>query len=97
MGPRLKAGKKVSAPRIRITPTSKMVNREVFTGKVPGEGATLFFMARLPARAITGIIIRNRPPSMAQPIATSYHHRVLGLTAALRPANAEPLLPTAEV
>src|SRR5689334_24500299 len=35
IGPRLKAGKKVSAPTITITPMSKTVNRGVVTGKVP--------------------------------------------------------------
>src|ERR1700678_1683682 len=97
MGPRLSAGKKVSAPRIRITPTSRMVNKDVFTGKVPGEGGTLFFMARWPASASTGIFIRKRPPSMAKPKATLYHHCVVGLTGIFSPAKAEPLLATAEV
>src|ERR1700722_13072220 len=97
MGPRLSAGKKVSAPRIKITLMSKTVKREPFTGKVPGEGGTLFFVARLPARASTGIIMRKRPPSMAQPMAVSYHQSVVGLTPALSPAKADPLLPTAEV
>ena len=87
----LSAGKKVSAPSSRITPTSRKVNSAVFTGKVPGEGGTLFFCARLPARAMTGIIIRKRPISMSQPIATLYHQF------GARPAKAEPLLPAPEV
>ena len=74
MGPRLNAGKKVSAPRIKITPMSRIVNSDPFTGKVPGEGGMLFFVARWPASASTGIYIRNRPPSMAQPSVTLYHH-----------------------
>src|ERR1035438_9804478 len=97
MGPRLSAGKKVRALRMRITLTSNAVKSAVFTGKVPGEGGTLFLLARLPARASTGIDMRKRPPSMATPMATSYHHSVVGLTLALSPAKAEPLLAAAEV
>src|ERR1039458_8849985 len=92
MGPRLSAGKKVRALRMRITLISSTVNSAVFTGKVPGEGGTLFLLARLPASASTGMIMRNRPPSMVKPSITLYH-QVL----ALSPANAEPLLAAAEV
>jgi len=63
-----------------------------FTGNVPGDGGMLFFWARLPARASTGIIISSRPPSMVHPRATLYH-QVL----AFRPAKAEPLFPPPEV
>src|ERR1035437_5646086 len=91
MGPRLNTGKNVSAPRISTTPVSSTVNSDVFTGNVPGDGGTLFFCARFPASATTGISIRNRPASMLQPSTTLYH-QVL----ALSPAKAEPLLPVAD-
>jgi hypothetical protein len=62
----------------------------MFTGNVPGDGGTLFFMARFPASASTGIIIRKRPPSIAHPRAVLYHHAF----ALQSNAKAEPLLPT---
>src|ERR1700761_3365000 len=92
MGPSESAGKNVSAPTIRITPVSRMVKRDEFTGKVPGDGGTLFFWARLPAIASIGIIIRNRPDSIVKPSAMLYQ-----CVFAFRPAKAEPLLPAAEV
>src|ERR1017187_5467907 len=73
MGPRLSAGKKVRALRMRITLTSSTVNSAVFTGKAPGEGGTLFLLARLPAKASTGTSMRKRPASMVQPSITLYH------------------------
>ena len=75
---------------IKTVPTSNTANKVVFTGKVPGEGGTLFFCARLPASAMAGIIMRNLPMSMSQPIAMLYHQFVP------RPANADPLLPAPE-
>src|ERR1022692_1806243 len=97
MGPRLNAGKNVSAPRIRTTLMRSTVNNGVLTGNVPGEGGTLFFIARLPASANTGTIMRKRPINMAQPRAVLYHHCTVGLVGTVRPAKAEPLFPTAEV
>ena len=43
IGPRLSAGKNVSAPTITITLTSSVVNSGVVTGKVPNDGGTAFF------------------------------------------------------
>src|SRR5262249_35818489 len=63
----------------------------VVTGKVPDEGGTGFLAARLPAIASIGMIIRNRPDSIANPSATLYQSVL-----AFRPANADPLLPVAE-
>src|ERR1039458_8715312 len=84
--------KNVSAPRIRTTPISSTANSPVFTGNVPGDGGTLFFLARFPASATTGISMRNRPASIVHPSTTLYHH-----VFAFSPMNADPLLPVAEV
>src|SRR6267142_209405 len=86
IGPRLRAGKNVSAPTIRITEMSRPVNNGEVTGKVPSDCGTYFFLARLPAIARTGITIKNRPNNMVAPMVELYQ-RVL----ALSPANAEPL------
>src|SRR5262249_35803907 len=92
IGPRLRAGKKVSAPTIKITPSRRTVNKGVVTGKVPTEGGTYFLPARLPAIASIGMIIRNRPASIVKPMATSYQG-----VFAVRPPKAEPLFPAPEV
>src|ERR1700752_2248458 len=68
IGPRLNAGKNVNAPTIKITLTKSTVNNGVVTGKVPNEGGTSFLVARLPATASIGTIIRKRPISIARPI-----------------------------
>ncbi len=91
MGPRLSAGKNVSAPTIRITPTSSTVNSAVLTGNVPDEGGTLFFCARLPARASMGTIMRKRPASML-----NARVRLYQLVLVVRPPKAEPLLPAVD-
>src|SRR5450631_1992843 len=91
MGPRLSAGKKVSAPTMRMTPTNSTVNKVVFTGNVPDDGGTLFFCARLPARASMGTIIRNRPASMFKARVRLYQ-----LVLVVRPPKAEPLLPAVD-
>jgi hypothetical protein len=62
------------------------------TGKVPGDGGTLFFSARFPANASMGTIIRNRPASIVKPRLMLYQGVL-----AFNPANADPLLPAAEV
>src|SRR5215469_7931422 len=90
-GPRLSAGKNVSAPTIRITPISKTVNRGVVTGKVPRDGGTYFFWARLPAMASMGMIIKKRPTSMVTAPETLYQ-----LVLPFSPPNADPLLPACE-
>src|SRR5258707_622744 len=92
IGPRLKAGKIVSAPRIRITLISKSVNNGVVTGNVPTDGGTYFFWARLPAMASMGMIMKKRPTSVVSPVVVSYHG-VLGVS----PAKAEPLFPADDV
>src|SRR5262249_8255738 len=92
IGPRLNAGKNVSAPTIRITLTNSVVNSGVVTGNVPSDGGTAFFRARLPARASIGMIIKKRPSSMAKPIVVLYQYVFAEI-----PANADPLLPVPEV
>src|SRR5512143_3740756 len=92
MGPRLTAGKKVSAPMIRMVPIRRTVNNGVVTGNVPNDGGTYFFSAKLPAIAIMGMIIRNRPTSIVIAPAALYQ-RVLVVS----PANADPLLPACDV
>src|SRR5271163_1344662 len=91
IGPSASAGKKVSAPTIRITPTRSTVNNGVLTGNVPAEGGASFFCARLPATASIGTIIRKRPTSIATVI-----DRLYQCVLAFRPANADPLLPVAD-
>src|SRR5690348_7915306 len=86
MGPRLRAGKNVSAPTMMITPINNMLNSGVVTGNVPTEGGTYFFSARFPAIASMGMIIRNRPASMVRPMVTSYQGVL-----AVSPPNADPL------
>src|ERR1700749_1412443 len=92
MGPSESAGKKVSAPTMRMTPTSRVVNSGVVTGKVPTVAGMLFFAARLPAIASIGISIRKRPANIATPSVELYQCVLV-----LSPANAEPLLPVADV
>ena len=72
MGPKLNAGKNVSAPTITITLTSNTVNSGVVTGNVPNEGGTSFLRARFPATASMGTIIRKRPTSIATPMVVLY-------------------------
>src|SRR3984893_15222109 len=86
IGPRLRAGKKVNAPTIRITEMSRPVNSGVVTGNVPSDCGTYYFLARLPAIARTGITMKKRPNSMVAPRLELYQSVL-----ALSPANAEPL------
>src|SRR5262245_36732882 len=72
IGPRLRAGKNVSAPTITTTLTSNVVNRGVVTGNVPNDGGTWFLLARFPATASIGMIIMNRPMRIAIPCVVLY-------------------------
>ena len=92
MGPKLSTGKNVNAPTITITLTSNVVNNGVVTGNVPSDGGTIFLRARLPAIASIGMIIMKRPTSIAIPIVVLYQNVFAEI-----PANADPLLPVAEV
>src|SRR5215468_6291363 len=88
IGPRLNAGKKVSAPTIRIVETSKPLKSAPVTGKVPADAGTVFFLARFPAIATIGMIMKKRPSNCAVAVVVLYQ-RVFPL----RPPKAEPLLP----
>src|ERR1700730_5782686 len=88
MGPRLRAGKKVRAPTITMVATSNPANSPPVTGNVPTDSGTILFLARLPAIASTGMIMKKRPRSWATPVLVLYH-----LVFAFKPANADPLLP----
>ena len=57
-------------------------------GNVPSDGGTTFLRRKVPAIASIGMIIRKRPTSIATPSVVLYQS-----VFALRPANAEPLLP----
>src|SRR4029453_17918974 len=52
-GPRARTGKKVRAPMIRTTLTSRPTNSGVGVGKVPGPAGPFSLAARLPAMAST--------------------------------------------
>ena len=58
------AGKKVSAPTMRITPTSSPTNSAPWSGRCR-PGGTVFLPTIEPAIASTGTIIRKRPISIA--------------------------------
>src|SRR4029077_10228776 len=88
IGPRLKAGKNVSAPTIRIVETSRPLNSDPLTGSVPADAGTVFFLARLPAIAMIGMIMKKRPRSCAAAVVVLYH-----MVFPLIPAKADPLLP----
>src|SRR5579884_3850866 len=75
-----------------ITPTSSQVNSVLSTGNVPRLGGAIFFVARFPATASIGTIIRKRPASIVIASVALYQ-----CVLAFRPANAEPLLPAADV
>src|SRR4029077_3847226 len=71
--------------------TSSPAKSPPVTGKVPADSGTIFFLARLPAMASTGIIMKKRPRSCAVAVVVLYH-----MVFALIPPNAEPLLPVEE-
>ena len=56
-GPNASGGKKVSPPTIRITLINNITNNRLSVLKVPEETGVIFFLAILPAMAITGTII----------------------------------------
>ena len=92
IGPKLSAGKNVSAPTMTITLTRSVVNSGVVTGNVPSDGGTKFLLARFPAIANIGMIMKNRPTSIAMPIVVLYQSVFAEI-----PAKAEPLFPVPEV
>src|SRR3984957_8868194 len=92
IGPRLRAGKKVSAPTTTIVDTSRPVNNPPVTGKVPSDAGVIFFLARLPAIARIGITMKKRPSSIENARLVLYQSVLV-----LKPPNAEPLFPTEDV
>ena len=50
---------------MRITPTTRPMNRPPVVGNVPAEGGTDFFSASEPAIAMAGMIIQKRPTNIA--------------------------------
>src|ERR1039458_6530231 len=91
IGPRLSAGKNVSALTIRTTELKRTVNSGVVTGNVPTDSGTTFFRARFPAIAKIGITTRKRPNSMLKPVVMLYQ-----LVFAFSPAKADPLFAAVE-
>src|SRR5260370_10076928 len=92
IGPRLKAGKNVSAPTIAMVETSRVVNSGPVTGNVPAEAGDVFLDARFPAMARIGITTKNLPISVAIPMVELYQTLF-----AFVPPNPEPLFPVADV
>ena len=66
-GPSEKAGKKVNAPTIRITPTSRKLKSGPVTGNVPADSGTFFLAASEPAMPRIGISMKKRPKNMSNP------------------------------
>ena len=69
IGPRASAGTYVSAPTRITTPIRSTTNSGVCVGSVPGPVGTVFFLAREPAMASTGI---------GQPVASEQHGEAEG-------------------
>src|SRR5262245_54944451 len=91
IGPRLSAGKNVSAPTMTITPTRSDENNGVVTGNVPSDGGISFLRLKLPAIARGGMIMKNRPKSIVSPSVVLYQSVLK-----LMPPNADPLLAAAD-
>ena len=68
MGPSDNAGKWVNPPTIKITAINKPINSQLSVWNVPAEEGVIFFIPILPAIAMTGIIIPNRPIIIPIPI-----------------------------
>src|SRR4051794_14111305 len=90
-GPRLRAGKKVSAPTMTMTPTSSEEKSALVTGNVPADAGITFLRLNDPAMASGGMIMKKRPNSIATPSVELNH-----LLLALRPPNADPLFAAAD-
>ena len=67
-GPRVKTGKKVSAPVIITTVTSMATKSGLAVGKVAIFSGTVFLEANEPAIARAGIIVANLPTSIARAV-----------------------------
>src|SRR5438046_5521273 len=92
IGPRLKAGKNVSAPTITIVDKSNTVKSGPVTGKVPSDAGDVLFFAIFPAMARIGMTTKNLPSNIASAVLVLYQS-----VFAFSPPNAEPLFPAADV
>ena len=72
-GPSARAGKNVSPAMISTTPTTSPPNSGPCVGNVPADSGTFGFAASEPASATAGMIRKNRPTSIATPIAPLNH------------------------
>ena len=73
------------------TPTRRPAKVGVSVGNVPEEAGAAVFLASAPAIPSNGTIIMKRPINIASPSVVLYQGVL-----AVRPANAEPLLPVAD-
>src|SRR5258705_5188895 len=71
--------------------TNRVENNAPVTGNVPADAGTVFVVARLPAMAMIGMIMKKRPSNWATAVLVLYH-----IVFALMPANADPLFPADE-
>ena len=78
IGPSASAGKKLSAPTMRTTPTSRPTTDGRWSGTCPGDGATRRLAAIEPAIARIGTIIANRPIEHRQGAGHVVEGRVAG-------------------
>src|SRR6266536_2805888 len=92
IGPRVSAGRKLSAPTRITVPSSRMRNVPPCTGNVPALGGATFFCTSEPANAMIGTIMRKRPNNISSPRVVLYQ----GVFPE-RPANALPLFPAPEL
>ena len=75
-----------------ITLMSSVEKSGVVTGNVPRDGGTVFLLARFPAIASIGMIMKKRPTNIAMPIVVLYQSVLAEM-----PAKAEPLFAVPEV
>ena len=66
-GPNDSAGKKVKPPIINITDIRRPIKRKLSVRNVPDDTGVIFLRDRLPEIARTGMIMPNRPASIAIP------------------------------
>ena len=70
MGPRQRAGKKVSAATTMMTPVKVSPKVQPCVGRVPDDASTVFFEASLPTIARMEMMGTKRPIQMTMPAAT---------------------------
>ena len=70
IGPRARAGTKVSAPTSTTTLINSTTNNGVYVARVPGPAGTSFFLASDPAYANVAIANQKREISITSPPVT---------------------------